>query len=208
MSNLDHTDLDGFLVGKQAAIVEWAHRKEAKSFAKLVGRLYAAKRRLDVPETVRAIQKRHRVTHREKISAKAKAKAAQRPRPMLTCACGQGFRPRRLLRKGRGATKHCSVKCREHAWGVARAVKKNRGLRNMNLAASLYLALDETGRTLRELVAAIPGAKRGSVATKLVLLRDRGVVVHEPKWRDGRWRLAAPKRPVEEMAGVIGARKI
>jgi hypothetical protein len=186
---LDFVERDGYQIGKGAALVEWAAKKEAGAFKKFCGRLYqrnwARKRRQEQPERVRGNLNRWRRANGESIRAQERARRAKKRRPIIcTCkGCGKPFQTRRPR-----AAKWCTKACSNRYWTKHRK-SRNRGIRNMQIGPMVFAVLQaEPGLTLRELHARLPGVKRGSLATKLTVWFQEGVVVREK----GRYRLPPP----------------
>lgn len=101
---------DGFQVGKSAALLDYAHRKEAREFAALVNRLRAQKWYRENTERARAAAQARWNVNRETMLAKMKADyhAKLGPKPLRKCAaCGETFRTRRKNKTC------CSSRCRD-----------------------------------------------------------------------------------------------
>jgi len=78
MIEIDFNDLDtGFMIGRAAAMADWAFKKEQREFETLIANLRAANWRREHLERSRAIQKKYRSTPK----AKARAKQLDREDP-------------------------------------------------------------------------------------------------------------------------------
>lgn len=187
--DIDYSERAGFLTGKSAAIAEWRHRKEVSDFERLCSKLYQRKwARLERQRNGTRVRERlnvWRAANRDKVRAQERARRAAKRKPRLfTCVeCGRRRETKRVA-------KFCSTKCRNRFHCRPRVVAKNRGIRNMSLRPAL-LALLVQPMTLRELVAALPLAKRNSIATLLSTLTRSGVLHATPQGRGRSYSLAS-----------------
>lgn len=181
--------VDGFQVGRAAAMLDSLHRKDKREFEELCRKLYARnwarKRRELDPEGVRQVHRDWRDRNREQVRKDARERARKKYRaraPLCTCAeCGKKWKPAPCYAPVPGVTtrkaKFCSLKCSNKFHGREKSKRKNRGLRNMSLERSVVAVLS---RAERELSAAeifdllAPGTKRGSLATKLTDWAKKG----------------------------------
>lgn len=100
---------NGFQVGKSAALLDYAHRKEAREFAALVNRLRTQKWYRENTERARAAAQARWNANREAMLAQMKAAyhAKLGPKPLRKCEeCGEPFRTRRKNKTC------CSTRCR------------------------------------------------------------------------------------------------
>jgi len=174
----------GFQVGKGAMMLDWAADKEDREYAALFAQLEARNdarmRRAANPERARANLQAWRDRNREKVRERENARRrAERERQPVVCVCEQCGESRTIAygeRKGR----FCGTKCK-NAWHGKRR-KRSRGIRNMGLEADILQALRfHKWLTLVELHAQLPGSKRGSIASKLIVLRADGRVIDDGK---------------------------
>jgi len=110
--------VDGYLVGKAAAMAEYAWKREKREFAALCMRLYrrnwARRWRQLNPERARSIYRRWQANHREQIRASDRARRVRRRamNPIL-CCCAQCSQSWEITRGRR--SRFCSRHCR-NAW--------------------------------------------------------------------------------------------
>jgi hypothetical protein len=97
--DIDYSERDGFLVGKSAALAEWAHRKEAREsaeqFRRLADRQAARMRRAAIRLIGGPKAERVREGKRRWIAAaraqRREAKILIRRRPIICAECGVEF---------------------------------------------------------------------------------------------------------------------
>jgi len=162
--------VDGFQVGRAAALSDWEFRKEQADFEKLCSRLYqrnwARKFRRENPERVRANLRRWRERNRDKINAKERARR-RATRPVCECVeCGKTW----VVPFGERKAKYCSRKCRNkwHGRKRTREGRRNRGVRDMRLSGLVFRILRRSPwLTRNEILERAPGLKPGSVSSKL-----------------------------------------
>lgn len=198
---VDRADLDGFQVGKAAALGEWQAKREAEEYDRLFNRLYqrnwARKKRAADPEAARERQRRWRDENREHVRTVARErmrrKAAANRRSCVCEECGTRWTPQRRAR-------FCSKRCRNRWHGKhptpQRKAKRNRGIRNMSVSTAIAKVLRrEPWLTLGEIVARAAGTKRGSVATLLTTWAQQGRLVHNGAKKGRRYALPGATLP-------------
>jgi hypothetical protein len=118
----DEGRADGFLVGREAALADWADRKESRAFEALAHRLYVRKwvRKVTAERgssyaKLRAAQKRHRDTDEYRESAAAYERNRRREkykRNPIVCVCIEcGSSWCLLFRDAMRPAEFCSVSC-------------------------------------------------------------------------------------------------
>lgn len=195
--DVDYSERAGFLTGKSAAMADWAHRKEDREYNALFARLYARNharlRRERDPEGVRSALNAWRASNREHVNDLDRArKRAARTRELKALGAtfrvvdGVAVRVYRIVcpvclsepEMLQPNAKFCSKTCANRWHGVPRARARNRGLRNMSLAATAMTHLEiEPGLTLGELHARMRTTKYGSLATWLCHAAKAGKVL-------------------------------
>lgn len=181
--------VDGFQVGKAAALSDWQFRKEQEEFETLCHRLYqrnwARADRVRNPEKHRRRLREWRAKNRERTREldrrRQRAKRLETVQPCVCEECGGTWLPV----DGRRSSRFCGRKCRNRWHGKRR--KRSRGIRNMQLRPTILRILRrEPWLTTREIVRRDSRMKPGSVATTLTILRSAGKVVSKGK-RNIRW---------------------
>lgn len=177
----------GFQVGKSAALLDHAHRKDQEAFRKLCARLYARnwsrKLRREDPERARTNCRAWREKNRERvreIERERTRKARLQRRPMCVCdQCGKRWKPAPKYaatpgvrqRKGR----FCSVRCANRWHGARR--QRARGLRQMDISRVVADTLrSRPWLTPKAVCERAPQLKPGSVATLLSVWHRDGRV--------------------------------
>ena len=104
--DVDYSERAGFLTGKAAALADWAHRKEAKAFAKLEASLRVRRWRQLEPEKAKDLNRRNDLRRRAR---RHDERVELRKGQVLTCGwCGTQWC--RIPRPKMGPTpKFCSA---------------------------------------------------------------------------------------------------
>jgi hypothetical protein len=133
--DLDFTEKQGFLVGRSAAMADWAFKKDNAGFEAMCARLYqrnwARKYRTAHPDRVRANLARWRQRHASTLRERDRVRraAVRVPRIITCCVCQVQKRVRAIVTVAGRATKFCSKKCANQYHSAIRARARNRALR-------------------------------------------------------------------------------
>lgn len=204
----------GFGVGKEAAMRDWAARKEERYyealFKRLAARNAARRSRSRDPERareqVRAWRSRNYERNRELDRARKQRISEKRRHMACVCeVCSTRFTPARNV----SGHKYCSEVCRQRACGRRRTAegRRRKGLRCTTTRSDVLRALRRGAwRTAREIHAALPprdpSPSFGSVATLLTELVAGGVVRHCGAKKHRRYALAEERRSCPERKAV------
>lgn len=224
---VDFSEKQGFLTGKAAAMADWAHRKEAGQYERLFERLrarnWARRDRQLRPGRAQARCLAWRRANRDRVRASdRRQKRAARlrqlraigalvrvidgvPRRAYLVTCGVcGARVEKL----QPGAAWCSKRCANRYHGAPRSRARNRGLRNMTIAADAKEHLRASPwLTAHELQERMPGAKFGSLASLLCTWVKAGVLQHRKVCRGTRYALAALQAPRISETGAGGQEK-
>jgi hypothetical protein len=201
----DEGEFRGFAVGKEAALRDWAFRKQQKADEKLFQQLYDKKRNKDPRRKADGLKRaaKHREAHPEETKARwdhlrknysadptkilARRRAATRGK-VLTCPCGTSWCPVPGSGQKNFNRRYCSQLCKSRA-GKAR--KPNKTYRDAQIAKGLCPRCTQPkGATTLEcpkhsaLSAARPSRKRTSAPSTSAGSRQLGSLA-EPDVRSG-----------------------
>lgn len=207
--DLDYSERAGFLVGKSAAIADWQAKKEQVAYDLLFKRLYARNHarltRERDPEAARARCQAYRDANREHVREidRDRRRAA---RLVELRALGATYKvidgvARRTYwvicpvclveeEKLQPNAKYCGRTCANQWHSIPRTRARNRGIRNMVLAATAITVLEiEPWLTVGEIRKRAPSLKYGSLATWCSTETKARRLVRDDGQRFGRYAL-------------------
>lgn len=169
--------IEGFQFGgRERSIQEWKEKKEAEEFEELCKRLYARKWAAEArrderrSEQIRQALRRYREANREHCNRmeRERRKAKYEADPVVNqCEeCGEIWVVP-YEQGGKKSCRFCSTKCRNRYHGRARAKRRNRGLRNMQVKPQVLRFIGQhPGCTSQEIATGIRH-KLGSIRSLL-----------------------------------------